>query len=193
MRWRRRRSHGRLVGTFWSPRSAPRPQEIYVKMIPGFARCRIVGLRSPHRPWAARQEQLSLFSVRPRVALAPSTWVGLVVFGVPDLAHASSGTWKPLPGVRALQNRGAAVARSALGSSGAAISSLPLVRVFSLGADFRIFWISALFRKFREVSQVKKRSVGHPFISSFFGFSACSRTLWRLVLGRSRPIERPQS
>ena len=193
MRWRRRRSHGRLVGTFWSPRSAPRPQEIYVKMIPGFARCRIVGLRSPHRPWAARQEQLSLFSVRPRVALAPSTWVGLVVFGVPDLALASPVMRQPLPGVRALQNRGAAVARSALGSSGAAISSLPLGRVFSLGADFRIFWISALFRKFREVSQVKKRSVGHPFISSFFGFSACSRTLWRLVLGRSRPIERPQS
>ena len=45
-----------------------------------------------------------------------------------------------------------------------------MVFFFGVGADFRIFWISALSREIREVSQVKKHFVGYPFIFLFFGF-----------------------
>ena len=64
-----------------------------------------------------------------------------------------------------------------------AFSLVFLVFFFGVGADFWIFWISALFREIREVSQVKKHFVGHPFIFLFFCFFGGSLTLWRLVLG----------
>jgi len=193
LRWRRRRSHGRLVGTFWSPRSAPRPQEVHVKMIPGFARCRIVGLRSPQRPWAARREQLSLFSVRPRVALAPSTLVGLVVFGVLASSPASRLRGSRFLGfvrcrivrLRSLDRLWEAREQRFGCFPGCAFSRS--ARIFGF-FGFRRFFVN-----FERFLKLKNGSWGTLSFSGFSAFSACSRSLWRLVLGRSRPTERLQS